>query len=319
MPDSHDEFDYLCALEAAGQISTEERGRLHGHLKTCSACRQSLDEYEHCAEALSERSEMYATVPVPKGMYSRFRARALDHGIQLPADTPEEASAVPRWVTRFRWISVTPARFAVALFLLFVLLAIPFVLRRNELHKKEQALRSAEADNQARIAALERDNDAAQITDLKNRIATLERELSRQRRMSAELDEMHTLMNNPDLHVALLRGVKRGEGLPPLAHAFYIPGRKLVLFAYDLDDPKALTRHSFYVWGDRAGTDEPVEALGRLTLEDHKNNRWAIRIESADVFSRINHIFITVESSNATITKPSGQAILVLSLGTSNP
>ena len=121
-------------------------------------------------------------------------------------------------------------------------------------------------------------------------------------------------MENRDVRVIQLGGVNQGKQLRAFGRAFYIPGQKLVLFAYDLSDPKTLSAHSFYVWGDKPGTAQPAQVLGRLTLEDQKDDRWEIRIESPDVFARINEIFITIESSKGSVAKPTGQPMLLTSL-----
>lgn len=393
MPDSHDQFDYLCALEASGQISTDERKRLGEHLKTCAVCRQALDEYNDCAEALAEQSEIHSTAPVPSGMYQRFRARAQNDGIQLPKDSGPQDNNLARVHG-----TPTPVWFAVAAVVLLILVLTirrPSVLhnepqknttpatatepsaselalrdklrnlqeRQNEitvqLQKEEQALRTTEADKQAlssRIVALQKENDdarnrlvqaeadvhglkhdlenaqaektaaksstsleAAEIAELKGRIATVEVELSRERRLSAALDEMRSLMENRDVRVIQLGGVNQGKQVRAFGRAFYVPRRKLVLFAYDLSDPKMLSAYSFYVWGDKPGTSQPAQALGRLTLEDQKDDRWAIRIESPDVFTRINEIFITIESNKGTVAKPTGQPMLLTSLTNPHP
>ena len=167
-----------------------------------------------------------------------------------------------------------------------------------------------------------RNNNAlntAQITELTNRVSAAQLELSRQRRLSTSLQEMRDLMENRDVRVIQLGTVNQGKRVRAFGRAFYIPGQKLVLFAYDLSDPEALTAHSLYVWGDTPGTTQPAQALGKLTLEDKKDDRWAIRIESPDVFAKINEIFITMESSTGKVEKPTGQPMLLTSLTKSTP
>ena len=394
MPESHDQFEYLCALEASGQISLEERNRLHEHLKTCAMCRQALNEYIHCAAVLAERSDSHATGPVPAGMYQRFRARVLNEGIGLRKDfdQPQESNLVH---LRRAPILLWSAAAIVAVVILILIVRRPSFVHnqpqqsavptsaqeqsaselalRDKLHnlqekqneitaqvqKDEQALRTAEADKKgltSGLAALQKENDdarnrllqaeadvqrlkhdlddaeaektavqsntaieAAQIAELKSRIAAMEVELSRQRRLSAALEEMRSLMENRDVRVIKLGEVNQGKEVRAFGRAFYIPGQKLVLFAYDLTDPKSLSAHSFYVWGDKPGADRTAQALGKLTLEDKTDDRWAIRIDGPDVFSRINEVFITMESSKGNVEKPTGERMLVASLTNSTP
>lgn len=393
MTDAHEQFDYLCALAASDQISSDERERLDEHLRTCAECRRALHEYKACAERLALRSETYATSALPEGMYERFRARSvLGEGIELPSEGEQkrESRFIRLRRSTFGWWS---AAAAILLLMFAVIARRPDAVHRqaaepklavtqqstsqlalqeevrqlqekqNEvtarLQKEEQALRTAQAGKDAlssQIAALRKEDDearnrqlqaetdvqrlarqledaqadktaaqnksaldAAQITELKDRIATVQLELSRERRLSATLEEMRDLMENRNVRLIQLGGVNRGKQVRAFGRAFYIPGQKLVLFAYDLIDPKTLSAHSFYVWGDKPGTDQPAQALGKLTLEDQKDDRWAIRIESPDVFARINEIFITIESNKGNLEKPTGQPLLLTSLTKSNP
>lgn len=45
----HDDFLELCAISTAGELSKEERQRLHEHLAGCSECRQALKDFEVAA------------------------------------------------------------------------------------------------------------------------------------------------------------------------------------------------------------------------------------------------------------------------------
>jgi hypothetical protein len=45
-PDSHEEFQELCALSTTGELTAEERARLEEHLTHCEECREAQREYE---------------------------------------------------------------------------------------------------------------------------------------------------------------------------------------------------------------------------------------------------------------------------------
>ncbi len=45
-PDSHEEFQELCALSFTGELTEEEHRRLEAHLARCEKCRQALHGYE---------------------------------------------------------------------------------------------------------------------------------------------------------------------------------------------------------------------------------------------------------------------------------
>ncbi len=399
LADSHQQFEYLCALEASNQISAQERSLLREHLKSCAECQEALSEYGTLADALTQRSKAHSTTPLPPGMYARFRARAFNDGVRLPRDPEEEYEGTaslspPLW--RNLWLWAAAAAVAAALILvLFVRrpavqhatqtsritttpaspeqrseseIALQKALaglqaRENEveteLRNQQRAAKAAEINEAAvnsSITALKVENEeahkselqakaniqrletqlaqaqadrtearnalalrAAEIAELKIRVAGLDAELSHGHRLSASLEEMRDLIQNRDVRLIKLGGVNEGKEERAFGRAFYIPGQKLVLFAYDLRDPKSLTAQSFYVWGDKPGTNQPVQSLGKLTLDDQKDNRWAIRVESPDLFARINEIFITTESSKGTVEKPTGQPMLVTSLTKTRP
>lgn len=395
LPNSHDQFEYLCALEASDQISPEERKALQEHLQTCADCRQVLTEYCTLSEVLTERSNDYAKTDLPPGMYARFRTRAFNQDIRLEPNTVQASgrAILSSW---WRTVAAWSAAAAMALLILVLIIRHPLPVHENQptktkpapttvqtadadlalrnelrrvqakqkevevqLQQQERALKAAqnnEAALNSRIATLKAESDSAssrelqakgdvqrleyelaqaksdknaaqnevvirlaEVTDLRKRLASLDAELSRERRLNASLDEMRDLMENRDVRVIRLGSVNQGKEVRAFGKAFYVPGQKLVLFVYDLSDPKSLTAHSFYVWGDKPGTDQPVLALGKLTLENQKDDRWGIRIQNPDLFARINEVFITMESNKREVKKPEGQPMLVTSLTNDYP
>jgi Putative zinc-finger len=42
----HDEFLELCAALTTGDLSDDEKKRLHDHLAVCSSCREALQQYQ---------------------------------------------------------------------------------------------------------------------------------------------------------------------------------------------------------------------------------------------------------------------------------
>lgn len=183
---------------------------------------------------------------------------------------------------------------------------------KMEIQRLEQDLQSAQASEAA--AREESTRGLAQVVELRDQISKLGAQLSRERRLTAALEEARQLIENRNVRVITLGAVSQGKQERAFGRAFYVPGEKLVLFAYDLSDSNALAAHSFYVWGDKTGSGQSAEPLGRLTLEDENDDRWAIRIGSPDVFARINEFFITMESSQGNVKRPTGQPMLITSL-----
>jgi anti-sigma-K factor RskA len=61
-PDSHEEFQELCALSLTGELTQEERARLDSHLIHCADCREALRQYERivATEIPALGAEFYA-------------------------------------------------------------------------------------------------------------------------------------------------------------------------------------------------------------------------------------------------------------------
>jgi hypothetical protein len=321
----HEQFDYLCALEALDQISSEERITLREHLRICPECRQALDEYKSWAAVLSEHSDAEAaSTEVPSGMYGRFRARAFAQGIHLPQDRDSEPDIAR--VRHARFLIWASAATVIGL-LIFVV-----VVWRPTIHNPKQP--GAQSATAAKESILQKDNDdlrnremhaeadvqrlTGQIHKQTEQTAMIEAELSRERRLSASLDEIRKLMEYRDLRVIQLNNLKQGTQIKAFGRAFCVPGRKLVLFAYDLSDPNALNARSFYLW-ERRGANEQPQALGRLKLENQKDDRWAIRIDSPDVCTTTGEVFITIEPSKGKVEKPTGHPILRAPLAKYSP
>ena len=63
--DSHDFFDQLCALSAAGQISSDEQRVLAEHLQSCPSCKESLEQYDEVVFRTSESTRAFRALENP--------------------------------------------------------------------------------------------------------------------------------------------------------------------------------------------------------------------------------------------------------------
>jgi hypothetical protein len=84
MTSNHNDFEFLCALAAADQLSGPERVELHQHSLQCSSCRNRMQEmakanrYIALSHVFNDR-----TGALPKGMRERFIVRAIKEGVPL--------------------------------------------------------------------------------------------------------------------------------------------------------------------------------------------------------------------------------------------
>ena len=100
---------------------------------------------------------------------------------------------------------------------------------------------------------------------------------------------------------------------------FYVEGRELVFYAYDLADP----RHSnaqFYAWGDSNAPGQSAIRLGILHHDGVTEQRWVLKYNDAGILAKLDSIFVTAETT-ANLKKPKGRRVLfaVLAGGANHP
>ena len=108
-----------------------------------------------------------------------------------------------------------------------------------------------------------------------------------------------------------------GDGNQQLAvgRIFYIEGKSLVFYAFDLNSPRTIDQQiSFYAWGERLG-DQRVRKLGIFHNEHVNDGRWVLTFDDPRVLAQINSVFVTMEQNKKSVTTPSGKRMLSTFLG----
>ncbi len=107
-----------------------------------------------------------------------------------------------------------------------------------------------------------------------------------------------------------------GKRQRSFGRVFYIEGKSLVFYAYDLDDPGRFKANVvFHVWGGKAGVKEVTHSLGILRKDDGGQNRWAMTFDDPKVLGQINSVFVTAESANKHYDEPHGKKVLYAYFG----
>jgi hypothetical protein len=206
----------------------------------------------------------------------------------------------------------------------------------QEMAKSEQdtARRQAEkADLEARISGLEAEivkaksdktaSDTAaafqeaELRKLRKIVADQEAALSQQEALTAKGSDVRDLVVARNLHIIDVHD-RDGEGKSQRAFGriFYTEGKSLIFYAYDLADPRKLdAKVSFYVWGERLGSEKPIKSLGVFHSDDADDGRWVLTFDDPNVLAQINSVFVTLESARKTIKEPGGRKILFAFLG----
>ncbi len=142
-------------------------------------------------------------------------------------------------------------------------------------------------------------------------------ELQRERDLKSAKTEMGDLVAARNLHIVdVYDADPNGKRQRSFGRVFYIEGKSLVFYAYDLEDPGRFKANVvFHVWGGKAGVKEVTHSLGILRKDDAGQSRWAMTFDDPKVLAQINSVFVTAESANKHYDEPHGKRVLYAYFG----
>jgi len=167
-------------------------------------------------------------------------------------------------------------------------------------------------ESKARLTAQQRESE--------ERKARLEEtEFSRQRELDlrSAKSEIGELVAARNLHIVdVYDADSGGKRQRSFGRVFYIEGKALVFYAYELEDPRKLNANVvFHVWGEKAGLKETIHSLGILHNDDANHGRWAMTFDDSQVLAQINSVFVTAEVANKHYHEPHGKKVLYAYFG----
>jgi hypothetical protein len=153
--------------------------------------------------------------------------------------------------------------------------------------------------------------------ELSARLEGAEAELQQERELKSAKTEIGDLMAARNLHIVdVYDADPNGKRQRSFGRVFYIEGKSLVFYAYDLDDSHQFKANVvFHVWGGKAGVKEVTHSLGILQKDESGQNRWAMSFDDPNVLAQINSVFVTAESPNKGYDKPHGKKVLYAYFG----
>lgn len=168
------------------------------------------------------------------------------------------------------------------------------------------------AESDASLAIQKQTSD-----ELSARLELTSADLQRERDLKTAKNEMGELAASRNLHIVdVYDADPNGRRTRSFGRVFYIEGKSLVFYAYDLDDPgRFKTNVAFHVWGGKAGVKEVTHSLGILHKDDAGQNRWAMTFDDPHVLAQINSVFVTAESVNKHYVEPHGKKVLYAYFG----
>lgn len=153
--------------------------------------------------------------------------------------------------------------------------------------------------------------------DLARRLETTEADLQQERDLKSAKDQMRDLVAARNLHIVdVYDADPNGKRQRSFGRVFYIEGKSLVFYAYDLDSPGHFqTNVAFHVWGGKVGVKDVIHNLGVLRKDDESQSRWAMTFDDSKVLAQINTVFVTAESVSKRNDAPRGKKILYAYFG----
>jgi len=147
--------------------------------------------------------------------------------------------------------------------------------------------------------------------DLAAKLDTTEEELRRQNDLKSAKLELGDLVAARNLHIVdVYDADSNGKRQRSFGRVFYIEGKSLVFYAYDLDAPGQFKANMvFRVWGEKAGVKEVAHSLGILHKDDGQS-RWAMTFDDPRVLVKINSVFVTTEVASKQYNEPHGKKVL---------
>jgi len=113
----------------------------------------------------------------------------------------------------------------------------------------------------------------------------------------------------------------QSNGSPKKAfgRVFYVEGRSLVFYAYDLPNSKHSTNNlEFRVWGEKAGVKSVSVNLGVMHSDNAAQRRWVLTCDDPKVLNRINAVYIAPDSDSRHASEPRGEKMMYAFLGSPN-
>ncbi len=179
---------------------------------------------------------------------------------------------------------------------------------QSEVHRLSQRLAEAEINVGIQKQTTE---------ELTAKLETTEADLQRERDLKSAKGELGDVLAARNLHIVDVYDADgSGKRQRSFGRVFYIQGKSLVFYAYDLDAPRQFKANVvFHVWGGQAGVKEVTHSLGILHKDDAGQSRWAMTFDDSKVLSEINSVFVTAEAANKHYDTPHGKKVLYAYFG----
>jgi hypothetical protein len=155
-----------------------------------------------------------------------------------------------------------------------------------------------------------------ELREVRKQVSDQTAALEQQQALAARGSDVRDLVVARNLHIVDVHDSGGGKNQKAFGRIFYTEGKSLIYYAYDLADPRKVdAKVSFYVWGERLGSEKPIRSLGILHSDDASDGRWVLTFDDPKVLAQIDSVFVTAESSKKLVREPQGERRLFTFLG----
>ena len=192
--------------------------------------------------------------------------------------------------------------------------------QKKELTEKLESAQSNSRELQQELESLAQQShqDTARAKASEAKVGDLTRELQEQQGALEQRDELlahdrdiRELMGARDLYIAEIYDVGgAGETKKPYGRLFYTRGKRLVFYAYDLDQQTELKNASaFQAWGRRGPDRQQAINLGIFYEDNATKKRWILKCDDPKTLAQIDAVFVTLEPNGGS-HRPSSKPLL---------
>jgi hypothetical protein len=165
--------------------------------------------------------------------------------------------------------------------------------------------------SEAKFSAQEKQDE-----DLRAKLDEAETDLQREMATKSGPQSVGSILAERNLHIIDVYDVDKGKRQPSFGRVFYVEGKSLAFYVYDLEDPRRLsTNVVFRVWGEKTGVKETTHSLGILHNDDTSQGCWTLSFDDPKVLTQINSVFVTAEVANRRGDQPRGKKVLYAYFG----
>jgi hypothetical protein len=194
-----------------------------------------------------------------------------------------------------------------------------------------EAQRSASQAASAQVSALRQ-----QLEEEKSKVLTLDavavaqekqtaEAQSRVASLKAEMDQMYAarstteaMISARNLHIVdVYDDTVHGTRQAAFGRVFYVEGKSLVFYAYDLPNPKRDKNFSFQLWGEGQGLEPTTYKLGLMRPDASGHGRWVVACDDPKILGQLRGVFIAPASPKGDPPAPS-QKLMYALLGSAN-